>query len=186
MDSPALRTFVTGFAAFGRFTVNPAALLAQSLGRRFEVLEVAFAAVDDFVERLAADDSFDRLLMIGVAGDREIIKLERLATNTIGEGADVRGMVRGPGPIEPAAPQVLISTLFEPPPQIPLATSDDAGCYLCNYAYYRALRRLPHRRIGFVHVPPLEAMSMEAQRSAMTRLIEAIEFDQPPLAPRSR
>jgi hypothetical protein len=61
------RTFVTGFLAFGDVVENPSALLARSLGRRLELLEVSYAAVDAFIERVVREqDQFDRLLMIGV------------------------------------------------------------------------------------------------------------------------
>lgn len=172
---PAPRTLVTGFTAFGRFGVNPAALLASALQRPFELLEVSFAAVDDFLDRRARDDAFDRLLMLGVAADRDVIKLEQFARNHVGDSPDVRGEIRGPAPIDPAGPATLPSTLFALTPATSFAASDDAGCYLCNYAYYRALQRLPHKRIGFVHVPPLDALPLEAQHEALRRLLNAIE-----------
>jgi pyroglutamyl-peptidase len=170
------RTLVTGFLAFGQFDVNPSSLLARSLDRRFELIEVSFAAVDEFVERLASDDGFDRLLMLGVAGDRGAIKIERCARNWIGDIPDVRGEIRGPALIDPAGPDRLPLTPFEPAIGCEtLGLSDDAGCYLCNYAYYRALRRLPHKRIAFIHVPPVERIPLDAQRVALIQLIDAME-----------
>jgi pyrrolidone-carboxylate peptidase len=56
------------------------------------------------------------------------------------------------------------------------ANSDNAGCYLCNYVYYRALRRFPAKRVGFVHVPPLDVMPLDAQRERLAHLLSALEF----------
>ena len=171
------RTFVTGFRPWAAFTVNPSELLAESCGRPFERLEVSFAAVDEFLDRIAAaEGAFDRLLMLGLNGGGTTVRLEWTARNHVGDGADVGGAVRGPGPIEPGGPPTLPTTLFDASPPLALfATSDDAGSYLCNYVYYRALRRLPHKRVGFVHVPPPEVVPLDAQRRQLAALLDAIE-----------
>jgi pyroglutamyl-peptidase len=180
MRSPP-RTFVTGFREFGGFAVNPSAPLAESCGRPFEVLEVSYAAADDFLDRLADASAFDQLLMLGLRGRGTRIEVERFARNWIGDLPDVRGSVRGPAPIYHDAPDALPSTLFTSESAVAsLNPSEDAGFYLCNYIYYRALRLRPDIRIGFVHVPPTEVMPLDAQRRDLTRLLVAIET---PIAP---
>ena len=177
------RTLVTGFLPFGGFSVNPSALLAESCGRTFELLEVSYAAVDAFLSSLAARaGSFDRLLMLGLRGNGTFINLERLARNHIGPSPDVRDVVRGPAPIEAGAPATLATTLFDPGIDLPvLRPSDDAGSYLCNYIYYRALRSFPTKAVGFVHVPPLDVVPLETQRRELADLLERLEH--PPRAP---
>jgi pyroglutamyl-peptidase len=168
------RTFITGFLAFGDVVENPSALLAQSLGRRFELLEVTYAAVDAFVERVAREQNdIERLLMLGVRRRGSGVDLERRARNEIGALPDARGEIRGPGPIAPDGPAEVMTTLFHP--SVAPSFSDDAGCYLCNYAYYRALRRLPEKRVGFVHVPPVEVMPLDAQRQVLVELLRTLE-----------
>ena len=170
------RTFVTGFTQFGGFAVNPSALLAESCARPFELLEVSFAVVDDFLERLASrPESFDRLLMLGLRAGGATIEAERLARNHVGDGPDVRGEIRGPGPVEPGGPKTLAGTLLNDDRDARPAFSDDAGCYLCNYVYYRALRLLPDKRVGFVHVPPQEVIPIDEQRTELALLLDAIE-----------
>ena len=169
------RTLVTGFLPFGRHAANPSALLAESSGRPFEVLDVSYAAVDAFVDRLhRSQGSFDRLLMLGLRGGGSSIELERVARNLVGPEPDVRGEIRGPAPVDPAGPDFIIATLFDTVPA-PAAASDDAGCYLCNYLLYRALRRLPDKRVGFVHVPPTEAVPLDTLRHSLAALIRAAE-----------
>ena len=165
---------VTGFTAFGVFAMNPSALLASSCGRRFELIEVSYAAADAFLDRIRGDDTFDRLLMLGVSAQRRRLEIERCARNEIDAAPDVRGEARGPGPIEPAGPPTLATNLFTGFSAPPECFSDDAGCYLCNYVLYRALRLLaPRVRVGFVHVPPLDVMPLDAQQIALARLIDA-------------
>ena len=53
--------------------------------------------------------------------------------------------------------------------------SYDAGDYLCNFAYYEALNRFPSKLVGFLHVPPLEMVSIEKQQKAVQHLIDQIE-----------
>lgn len=177
------RTFVTGFLAFGGIVENPSAALAAARGRRHALLEVAFDAVDEFLDRAAGDDSFDRLLMIGVCGHGSLMQFEQIARNHVGALPDVRGHVRGPRAIEPAGPGHVATTLWTGPmceAMLEIAhasVSHDAGSYVCNYAYYRALRRLPHKRVGFLHVPPVEALPLEAQKSFVLSLIERLEAD---------
>ena len=119
----ARRTLVTGFLPFRGFSVNPSALLAQSCGRSFELLEVAYEAVDGWLDRIeAAGGEFDQLVMIGLRGDGNSFYLEQLARNEIGATPDVRGVVRGPGPIEPDGPAQVTGTLFDTAPLCVVAT----------------------------------------------------------------
>ena len=170
------RTLVTGFLPFGGFAVNPAALLAGSLGRPFELIEVSFAAVDAFLDRVAtADEEFDRLVMLGLRGGGTVINLEHLARNHVGPEPDVRGVIRGPGPVDPSGPETVRTTLFDGTALASGTPSVDAGCYLCNYIYYRALRRLSGTRVGFVHVPPTSVMPLQVQRQHLATLLDLIE-----------
>ena len=59
-----------------------------------------FKAVDDALLELR-EIAFDGLLMIGVAGKTSVFRLEAVAHNWIGATPDVRGIVAGPGPIDP-------------------------------------------------------------------------------------
>jgi pyroglutamyl-peptidase len=175
------RTLVTGFLPFGPHRVNPSALLAETSGRPFELLEVSYAAVDRFLDSVhARRHAFDRLLMLGLRGSGAAIEIERLARNLVGPDPDVRGEVRGPGLVEPDAPQTISETLFGPSAFSAASWSDDAGCYLCNYVFYRALRRLPDKRVGFVHVPPHNVIPFPAQQLHIARLIESAETEAAP------
>ena len=175
------RTLVTGFLAFEGFDVNPSALLAERCGRQFDLLEVSYAAVDAFLDRLDPD-SFDRWLMLGVAGKSSRMRTENFGRNVIGVRSDVRGNVTT-GEIEPGGPVQIAGTMWNSPTFAIESNlrrpSDDAGDYLCNYIYYRGLRKFDGtgKRIGFLHVPPMERMAIDVQLAELNGILWFIESD---------
>lgn len=176
---PSRRTFVTGFGPFGATADNPSAWLAERCGRPHCVLEVAFAAVDRFLSNLDPA-GFDRLVLLGLAaGEADPrLRLETRAVNRIGSAADATGVVAGPGPICPFSPPQLGGGLFAGrlvPETDRWRLSWDAGDYLCNYAYFQALRAFPERQIGFVHVPPAVGAAREQQLQALMELLDEAE-----------
>lgn len=173
------RTLVTGFGPFGAITENPSAKLAEESGRPHRVLEVAFEAADEFLASLDPS-TFDRLILIGVAAGRQHITPEVYARNQIGRVKDVQGIDRF-GPIDPASPLLMPSTLWETEILVELLMdprmriSCDAGSYLCNFISYRALTRLPDKAVGFLHVPKPTEMPLETQVEVLQLVLEALE-----------
>jgi pyroglutamyl-peptidase len=174
---------VTGFLAFEGFAINPSALLAESSGRPFQLLEVSYDAVDEFIAQLDPR-RFDRLIMLGVAGKSSRLRLEQVARNRIGPRPDVRGFApcsSGIVAIAPDGPDLLPGTLWhryaalltETPHRRP---SEDAGQYLCNYIYYRALERFgTTHAVAFLHVPPLDRVDLPTQQLVLREILEAVE-----------
>ena len=174
------RTLITGFGPFGDIKENPAAILAEASGRPFAVIEVAYLAADDFLSKLDLG-SFDRLIMLGVAAGRDHLSIELFARNWKGDAKDVREE-GAEGLIEAGAPLLLEGTLwtaenasqivaFDPRVRI----SMDAGSYLCNYTYFRALQHISGKRVGFLHVASQEKMSIEIQMLSLQKILEVIE-----------
>lgn len=172
-----MNVFVTGFGPFLGNDDNPSAALAESCGLPFRVLPVTFRAVEEF---LASAPEFDALLMLGLASGEQDprMRLEMVARNVISATPDADGVVGGPGPIAPMAPRQLGATVFRSPALVTECEhwrpSVDAGSYLCNYSLFRALQTWPGRAVGFVHVPPVEVMPLEAQRAALADVIAHI------------
>lgn len=174
------RTFITGFGPFGSIIENPSSKLAALARRPHKVLEVAYAAVDDFLSGLDGE-SFDRLLMLGLASGRDRITPELYARNVIGKSKDVRGKSR-PGYIEAGSPLLLESTLWTPEVTSEIVAFDpltkismDAGTYLCNYIEYQALRRFPKKLVGFLHVPTEDRVSLDMQAASLGRILDIVE-----------
>ncbi len=174
-----MRTLVTGFGPFGTVTDNPSGRLAETCGRPFHLLEVAYEAADAFIETLSPE-GFDTLLMLGVATRRDRITPELFARNWRGEVADVRGQAESK-PIEEGQPLLLESTLWnahllaQVEIGLGLFASMDAGSYLCNYLSYRALRHFKAKRVGFLHVPPFEKVPQARQAEVLAGVLKAIE-----------
>jgi len=159
---------VTGFGPFGTVQDNPSAKIAESLNQPHEVLEVSYRAVDTFLNRLDPE-SFDLWLMLGVAASRPKLSLELFGRN-VRHGADVLGDAKD-GSIDPSGPLLLFSTIWSPElvadvmffGRQQVATSMDAGNYLCNYILYRGLSRFPNKHVGFLHVVVPERVEIQRQ-----------------------
>ncbi len=170
--------FVTGFGPFGNVVENPSSKLASTSGARFQILEVSFEAVDRFLNELDPN-SFEILFLMGVAADRDNLSTEMFGRNFSGRHPDVTGNVRF-GPIDSSGILLLPTTLWTAHEvadwivELPVRTSYDAGEYLCNYIYYRALEKFPSKRVGFLHVPSEQKLALSAQAMALTRILDDI------------
>jgi pyroglutamyl-peptidase len=159
---------VTAFGPFADVKLNPSEVLARSLsGDEAIILPVSFSAVDDFLDSLP---STARLLMLGVGRGDSQIRIERCATNRIGNHPDIDGRT-----IPREQTETLNGSLLA---DIHACScweeSRDAGGYLCNYIYYEATRRHPHVSTGFVHVPPFSKIPFAIQAVRLQRLVNLI------------
>ncbi|HEY3781172.1 MAG TPA: hypothetical protein VGL56_08830 [Fimbriimonadaceae bacterium] len=171
---------ITGFGPFGEIAKNPSQWLAENLGLPFEIIPVSYAATDAFVERTAANPP-ERILHIGVARKATKFRVELVAHNLIGPTPDIDGIVAGPGPIDPAADQQLGTTLWKSPGFFQenenWETSVNAGDYLCNYIYFQSLKSLSNTEIGFLHVPPEEAMPLPMQLKIAREILNVMSVN---------
>jgi pyroglutamyl-peptidase len=177
------RTLVTGFGPFQSVQDNPSATLARRCERPFQIIDVSFDTAEDFIFHLDPD-SFDRLLMIGVAAARTEMTPELFARNTYGAMQDVNGKTRS-GAIVTGGPLLLQSTLWDDSTLAELLsthlgslrTSLNAGNYLCNFTLYKALQAFPSKRVGFLHVPAPEKLDIERQQRILADILQMIESE---------
>ncbi len=170
--SAKARTLVTGFGPFGSFIANPSSKLAAECGWPFQILEVSYVAVDQFLSELPPE-SFDLLVMLGVAGQSHRMRFETVARNWNGATPDVRGPILGPGPIDSnALAQFTLDSTLVMPIREHWEISFDAGEYLCNYGFFRAKQQFPTKQIHFIHVPPFEALSPDIQAVELNKMLE--------------
>lgn len=169
-DRPAGRLLITGFGAFPGMAVNPSAVVAARVGAaarlrraaggppRAVVLRTAYAALETELGPLLAEAPL-AVLMIGVAGRTRRVRVEMRAANRASRlmpdagGSPSRRLTlttsgpaaRWAGPAAARAEAILRRT------GLPVRLSRDAGRYLCNAAYYRALAApCP---VLFLHIP---------------------------------
>lgn len=179
------RTLVTGFGPFPGVEDNPSGVLARSMDRSHEIIDVSYRSARYFLERLDPS-TFDRLLLLGVASGSTKCRIELFARNLIGTTPDIHGEAPGPREIYPDAPRVLGGTLWDGTKLLKseqladhplLMHSFSAGTYLCNFVYYEALMRFRDKKVGFIHVPLEQDMPLEQQIAAIREVIEHIEAE---------
>ena len=170
-----MRVLLIGFGPFPGAPFNPSSVLVKSLARRrrpaladviytTHVFATTYAAVDRDLPKLFAQKP-DVILMFGLAARRRQLCIETRARNAVSvlypdaSGHHPRrGVVVhcGPAALPTAAPFADLLGAAKAR-DFPSRLSRDAGRYLCNYAYWRALERARGGRplIQFVHIPPI-------------------------------
>jgi pyroglutamyl-peptidase len=166
---------LTGFGPFPGAPFNPSAAVAKTLARRrrpaFAALErtshifaTTYASVDCDLPKLLAKKP-DIVLMFGVAGRRRQLCIETRARNAVSVlFPDASGFrpqrpvikLGGPAALTGNAPFAGLAAAAQT--NAPASRlSRDAGRYLCNYIYWRALERTDGGEplVQFVHIPPV-------------------------------
>ncbi len=174
------RTLITGFGPFPGAPINPTercvrALQAQTTdpSLRTLVLPVTYAEAFALLEAELRAFRPDRLFMLGLHQKARCVRLERQARNQISTTqVDANGhrstqqQIKVEG--KPSYSATLDVEQLERLIQscgLDVEQSVDAGSYLCNYTYYRALE-LVHREgwnteVVFIHVPPTDDLLTE-------------------------
>jgi pyroglutamyl-peptidase len=168
-----MRVLLIGFGPFPSAPRNPSALLVKSLARRrrpvfaevvrtTHVFATTYAAVDRDLPNLFATGP-DIILMFGLAGRRRHLCIETRARNAVSLlFPDASGYRPQRGAIAPGKPTALRGAApfvrllgAARASAVPARLSRDAGRYLCNYAYWRALERSRDGKplVQFVHLP---------------------------------
>jgi pyroglutamyl-peptidase len=180
---------VTGFGRFPGAPSNPTMAIATHLARVARrrgidcvahVFATTYATVDHELPRLIAAHRPDAILMFGLAARRRHVSIELLARNRMSVWfPDAAGVVPPRAAIAAGAAasmrgRVAFSRLLAAARATRVKTrfSRDAGGYLCNYVYWRALEAaaLPGGpgRVVFVHVPRVAVRSR--RRAGSTRV----------------
>ena len=168
MSARRPRLLVTGFGPFPGMSRNPSAEIARRVAaaprwRRLGVaaealiLPTTYAALADVLEPALAAAP-DAVLMIGVAGRSRAVRIERQARNraslllpdAAGRRPQRLTLADGPAARRLGTSPERLSALLRRH-GVACRVSHDAGRYLCNAAYFRALAGpVP---VLFVHIP---------------------------------
>jgi pyroglutamyl-peptidase len=173
-----IRCLITGFDSFGSFASNPSQEIVQLLPSEYkiprtstvlqiETLVLPTCCVKSWrlIEKQLGRQHLDVLIMIGMAGTRDSLSLERFALNIRDYGMkDNSGHEWNDSPIHKGEAQALKTDL----PLVPIRNalrkrnfstniSNHAGSFICNEVYYQALRyQARSKKLGtvlFLHVP---------------------------------
>jgi pyroglutamyl-peptidase len=194
-----MRVLIAGFGPFPGAPFNPTALLTTALARQrrpalsqieieSHVFMTAYTEVDRDLRRLLARKP-DIVLIFGLAAGRRHVSVETRARNAVSllspDASGRRphratidiGKPRSRAGNTPSAP--LLRALRQSGVRAHL--SRDAGRYLCNYAYWQALRHVEANRplVQFVHIPRVATAARRGtskrRRPSLTQLTRACE-----------
>jgi pyroglutamyl-peptidase len=184
-----MRVLIAGFGPFPGAPFNPSAALAKALARRrrpalagidrvTHVFATTYAAVDHDLPKLLAAKP-DIVLIFGLAGRRRQLCIETRARNAVSvlfpdagghRPSDTVIARRGPPALKGHAPFAALRGAARTRTHA-ARLSRDAGRYLCNYAYWRALERVKNGQplVQFVHIPAVSSKPRPARRSRQRR-----------------
>jgi pyroglutamyl-peptidase len=167
---------ITGFGRFPGAPSNPSGPLALAVAQSVfpllagarrvgHIFETSYASVDRELPQLMTRHRPDVVLMFGLAARTRYLRIEQRARNARSVlFPDVTGFrprsraiaVNHPSILEGRAPvdQLVVAARRA---GVRARLSHNAGNYLCNYAYWRALEasRFGTPLVQFVHIPPV-------------------------------
>lgn len=179
------RILLTGFAPFSGEQVNPSEKVVRMIGENSDyawldtlILPVSFKKSPEILFQSLSQQDYDKVVMLGQAGGRQKISLERVALNWVETYiADESGYTPKPGVIDSAADKAFFSgwplhkmeqDLLSQ--KIPVEISFSAGSYVCNYLYFKVTAELSlmNKSCLFVHLPFLpEQIAHKKDQPAM-------------------
>ncbi len=164
---------ITGFGRFPGAPFKPSGPLARAVARRrrpafaqarriLHIFQTSYAAVDHDLPKLIKQHKPDIVLMFGLAGRTAHLRIETRARNArsilfpdvTGFRPDERAIVGGAPAQSGHAPFARLVAAARAT-RMRSAPSRDAGRYLCNYVYWRALEasRSGTPLAQFIHIP---------------------------------
>ena len=196
----ATSVLITGFGRFPGAPFNPSRLLALAVAKRrrpafadvrraVHIFETSYSAVDRDLPKLIAKHKPDVLLMFGLAARTPLLRVETHARNAMSIlFPDVAGYRPNERAIAPGQPALRGRAAFvrllgaARVAGVRSRLSRDAGRYLCNYVYWRALEasRSGTPLVQFIHIPRVPHVKRSPGRkprmshAALARAGEAI------------
>jgi len=163
-----VRILVTGFEPYLKQRRNPTQRLALEADGKVvgiaalagRVLPTEFRGCEAALRRALEEVRPEAVIMFGLAPSRTKVGVEAVALNVDhGEDADNAGVRRWRCAIVAGGPRLLdaradIDALYAAlkRARVPVAVSYHAGTYVCNHAFYTALRAT-RATVAFLHVP---------------------------------
>jgi pyroglutamyl-peptidase len=201
--SRPLRILITGFGPFPGAPFNPTGALVEHLTRTRRpalavterirrVFPTSYAILDHDFPDLLTEHRPDIVLMFGLAARTRHIRIETTARNVLSASlpdvsgarpAQTRLALAGPATLRTAAPCHRFLQAIKAA-RVPAALSRNAGRYLCNALYWRALEALAQpggpKLAVFIHVPkvrryPIPGARLRGRSVSMADLCRAGE-----------
>ncbi len=174
---------ITAFGAFGENASNPTEAIAERLQKdpsftevKIDVLPVEYRGARQRIQDLGHHDVH---LALGLAADRKVATLERLAMNRMDSAhPDNSGFIAldeqisdGPLALEATIPVKSLVAAAKSAGFM-LEESLTAGLYVCNTALYTGIQT--SSRAGFLHLPSEDYLDLETGYRLVTFLISQL------------
>lgn len=192
-----MKILITGFEPFGGESLNPSYEAIKLIENKFSGLDIiklevptAFYKSTQVVISKIDEVKPDAVIMVGQAGGRADITVERIAINI--DDASIKDN-EGQKPVDSVIDTNGLSAYFATLPikeivekiknaGIPASISNSAGTYVCNHLMYSVLNYIYKSNLnikaGFIHVPYTTAQVIAKPQSAsmsMENIKTAIE-----------
>ena len=172
-----MKILLTGFEIFGGLRCNPSQLIVESIAfdaiKSIElfkqVLPVSYQKSFKSLKKRIDNIGPDAILMLGVAGKAESVRIEARATNAtdrelkdndnyLPETSEI--ITNGPATISTRLKaEFILNNLNHKGFDVIL--SENCGAYLCNYLYYQVLYYIDSYKLPiatlFVHIPNIKS-----------------------------
>ncbi|MFS0787774.1 peptidase C15 [Shouchella sp. 1P09AA] len=184
---------LTGFEAFLDHEANPSQWVVGELDGKTvngvtikgEVLPVSFNRASETLARIVEETDPAAVVMLGLAGNRTAISLERVAINIMDGPGDNDGVQMKDCVIKEEGPAAYFSTLplrdMEAailPFDESVYVSNTAGTYVCNALMYETLHEMKRKNemvpAGFIHIPITNEIK-QGMPLSNDQLLQAIE-----------
>lgn len=188
-----MKILVTGFKPFLGESINPSELMSQALQQKYPtlieslILPVEFQTCFSMLRKKLEEHTFDLIVLLGQAGGREKITVEKFALNwNYARALDEVGFRPENGLISKNANLALMSSL--PLEAIteemrskgcPIMMSFHAGSFVCNYLYFKTLEEVQNIPAVFVHVPflPEQAGNYTGEADQKNLVRPSLEYE---------
>lgn len=183
--SGEIHVLVTGFKPFGNYSINPSQLVAENLsgeiveGARIVgiVLPVEWNESCEIVMDAIERYNPEIIISMGLSPRARELELEKIAVNLrwVEDFPFISTIHRGSRLIRMTDVNVhkLVGMLEDK--GIPSKVSYFAGLYICNNLFYNLLeyksKNNPEMKVVFIHVPPLEYLSLEEMMEGVRLVI---------------
>ena len=192
------KILLTGFGPFHTHTTNPTGKIAELLDGTLidgwevkgRILPVVFEDVYSVLKTFVRESNPDAIIMTGLAWNREVVSLERVAINHLDsvrkdnngqEVHDQKVSINGENAYFSTLPIREMKQTLEKL-HIPCEISNSAGTYVCNQIMYLCLEYCQENNLeiptGFIHLPADRKLKPDSRweiKDLMNTLCELIK-----------
>ncbi len=197
-----MKLLITGFTPFNGEFLNPAYEVIKLIPDRIGNIELIKKEIDTSFDKSFKEvkdeidkNDLDYILLLGQAGGRENVTIEKIAINYIDSTiSDNDGIIIKNAEISTDGNDAYFSTLnildiieYLKNKNLIIKPSYSAGTFVCNYLFYKTLEytKSTKTKVGFIHIPYIKEqvinkankpyMELDDIKNIIIKVIESLE-----------